>query len=709
MPKNIQSIMAPTSVAVVGATNRRGSVGLAVFRNILDSGYQGVLYPVNPKAKSIQGVKAYPSLTDIPDPIDMAVLVVPSKAVPAVVEEAAAKGIPGVTVITAGFKEIGGEGVELEKKIVEISKKHNIRVVGPNCLGVINTNPEISLNASFARITPQPGNIAFVSQSGALCTAALDEAAGRNIGFSKFISFGNKADVSEVDFLRYLKDDPDTQVILLYLEDIVNGREFIDVCREITWEARKPIIAIKSGSSPEGAKAAASHTGSMAGSDSAYDAIFMQSGVQRVESINELFDYAIAFSNQPPPKGNRVAIVTNAGGPGIMATDAVVRYGLKLAQLSPETKKKLSECLPPTANINNPVDVIGDATYERYETSIRTVLEDNGVDGVIVILTPQAMTDILETAQILPQVAQGAKKPLLSCFMGLVDVSEGVRYLEKHGIPNYTFPQAAVRAMASMVAFGESQGKDKRALKLLASDSDKAAVRKIIEEKLKEKDRALLPENEASEILKCYGFPLLRSKVVSAKKDLAATLDYVGTPVVMKIASSDILHKSDAGGVKLNLRNLEEAQEAYDQIMSNAKAYNPDAVIDGILVEKMAPKGNEVILGSTRDPKFGPIVMFGLGGILVEVLKDVTFRVAPMWESSAENMIKSIKAYKVLQGVRGNPPSDIEALKECILRLSQLVSEHPEIAELDINPLLVLPEGEGCVVADARIALSRVQ
>ena len=707
MPKNIQAIMAPTSVAVVGATNRPGSVGLAVFRNILDSGYQGVLYPVNPKARSIQGVKAYPSLADIPDPIDMAVLIVPAHTVPNVMEEAAAKGIPGIIIITAGFKEIGGEGVELEKKVIELSKKHNIRVVGPNCLGVINTNSEVSLNASFARIHPQPGNIAFVSQSGALCTAALDEAAGRNIGFSKFISFGNKADVSEVDFLRYLKDDPDTQVILLYLEDIINGPEFIEVCREITWEAKKPIIAIKSGSSPEGAQAAASHTGSMAGSDSAYDAIFMQSGVQRVESINELFDYAIAFSTQPTPKGNRVAIITNAGGPGIMATDAVVRYGLKLAKLSDQTKEKLSQCLPPTANINNPVDVIGDATYERYEASIRTVLEDEGVDGAIVILTPQAMTDILETAQILPQVAEGSKKPILSCFMGLVDVSEGVRYLEQHGIPNYTFPQAAVRAMASMVTFGSSQGQARRAVRRMAADRNTAS--QIIQRKLKDKDYVLLPEGEANEILTCYGFPVLRHQLVTTKEDLPAALENIGLPVVMKISSSDILHKSDAGGVKLNLTTLEEAENAYTEIMNNAIAYNPDAVIDGILVEKMAGKGNEVILGSTRDPKFGPIIMFGLGGMFVETLKDVTFRLAPMWEISAEKMITSIKAYNVLKGVRGNPPSDIDAIKDCLLRLSQLVSDHPEIVELDINPLLVFPEGEGCVVADSRIALSRVK
>lgn len=705
--RDIKAIMAPESVAVVGATNRPGSVGLAVFRNILDAGYKGVLYPVNPKARSIQGVKAYPSLADVPDELDMAVLIVPAEMVPRVMGEAADKGVKGVIIITAGFKEIGGRGVELEEEVKRVAAQREIHVVGPNCLGVINTNPDYSLNASFARINPKPGNIAFVSQSGALCTAALDEAAGRNIGFSKFISFGNKADVSEVDFLRYLKDDPDTKVILLYLEDISNGREFVDVCREITWDAEKPILAIKSGSSPEGAQAAASHTGSMAGSDSAYDAIFAQAGVQRVDSTNQLFESAIAFANQPAPKGNRVAIVTNAGGPGIMATDAVVRHGLKLAKLSDETKEKLKDCLPPTANINNPVDVIGDAKHERYEAAIRHVIEDDGVDGAIVILTPQAMTDIRETAEILPHVARDSEKPILSSFMGLVDVSEGVKYLEQHGIPNYTFPQAAVRAMASMVKFGDLLSLERRAVRRVAADRKAAA--EIIAAKLGGSDRALLPQDEANEILRCYGFPVLRGKVISEKSQIADALAEVGLPVVMKISSKDILHKSDAGGVILGIDSARAAEEAYDTIMANARAYDPEAAIDGILLERMADKGIEVILGSTRDPKFGPICMFGLGGMFVETLKDVTFRLAPFWEVSSEIMIKSIRAYKVLQGVRGNPPSDIDAIKDCLLRLSQLVDDHPEIAELDINPLLVYPEGDGCVVADSRIALTRVE
>ncbi len=705
---DIESIINPKSIAIVGATNRPGSVGLAVFKNLLQAGYKGVLYPVNPKAMSIQGVKSYPRLVSIPDPVDMAVIIVPSERVASVVEEAAYKKIRGCIVITAGFKEVGGRGIELEKELRELAAKHGIRLVGPNCLGIINTNNQVCMNASFARVMPSQGNIAFISQSGALCTSVLDIAAGKNIGFSKFVSFGNKTDVNEVDFLRYLKDDPDTDVILLYLEDITEGRAFMEVSRQITLETGKPILALKSGRSAEGAKAAASHTGSLAGSDTSYDAIFEQSGIQRVEGVTELFYYAQAFSMQPLPKGRRVAIVTNAGGPGIMATDAAIRHGLKLAELSRKTKDKLKDQLPDTASIANPVDVIGDATHDRYEAALRTTLMDDGVDCAIVILTPQAMTDILETAEIVPRVAKAVKKPILCSFMGLVDVSEGVRYLAQNGIPNYELPEGAVRSMAAMVRFAEDlepRRWEKRDFKEISVDKDRAT--RIIKEKLTEKTECYLPEKDASEILSCYGFPMLKSSVVPDISGLESALKEIGLPVAMKIDSPDIIHKSDAGGVRLKIKTVEEARKAFEEIIENAKAYRSDVRITGVLVEEMAESGMEAILGATRDPNFGPMCMFGLGGIFVEAMKDVTFRLAPMWESSAEDMIQSIKAYKVLKGVRGNPPSDIEALKDCILRLSQLVSEHNEIKELDINPLIIYSEGKGCRVADARILLSR--
>ena len=705
MFKDIESIMSPRSIAVVGATNRPGSVGLAVFRNILSAGFQGVLYPVNPRARFVQSVKAYPKIGDIPDEVDLAVVIVPAEIVSTILEEAGEKQVKGAIVISAGFKEVGGQGVALEEQLKAVVKKYGIRLVGPNCLGIINNNQDVRMNASFATKTPKAGNIAFISQSGALCTAVLDYAEGRNIGFSQFISFGNKADVNEIDLLRYLKDDPDTDVILMYLEDISHGREFLETAREIIWEAHKPILVIKSGRSVEGARAAASHTGSLAGSDTAYDAIFRQSGILRVEEINELFNYAVAFAKQPIPRGNHIAIVTNAGGPGIVATDAAIRHDLGMATLSKETKRKLKQDLPPTASIQNPVDVIGDATHERYQSAIRHILTDENVDGAIVILSPQAMTDILETAEIVPRVAQDVNKPVLCSFMGIVDVSEGVRYLEEHGIPNYAFPEEAVRAMASMVRYGELLSLEPRRVRRMAADRETASD--IIRRRLADADCHFMHEREANEILQCYGFPVLKSVLIQDASELDAAIDRMGLPVVLKIVSPDIIHKFDAGGVLLDLETKQDVHQAYEEILQNAKRFNPSAQIEGVLMERMAKSGVEVILGAFRDPKFGPICMFGLGGTLVEAIQDVTFRLAPMWEVSAGIMVRSIKAYNVLKGIRGIPPSDIDAIKDCLLRLSQMVSDHPEIAELDINPLIVYPEGNGCVVADSRILLQR--
>lgn len=707
MPESIEYLLNPRSIAVVGATNRPGSVGLAVFCNILNADFQGVLYPVNPRARAVHGVKAYARLMDIPDEVDLAVIIVPAEAVPSLVGEAADKGVKGLVVISAGFKEVGGAGMERESQLRKIVQERGLRLIGPNCLGVINTNEEVRMNVSFVRRMPKRGNIAFISQSGALCAAVLDFAEGRGIGFSKFVSFGNKADVNETDLLRFLKDDSDTDVILMYLEDITDGRGFIETAREITWGARKPILAIKSGRSLEGARAAASHTGSLAGSDMAYDAIFLQSGIQRVEDANELFNYAIAFSKQPVPKGNRIAVVTNAGGPGIMATDAAVRHGLALATLSKETCEKLRHNLPPAASIRNPVDIVGDATHERYEKALRDIMLDEGVDGAVVILTPQAMTHIVETAKIVPRVTNDIDKPVLCSFMGIVDVSEGIRYLEQQGIPNYAFPEEAVRAMASMERFGNRLRLERREVRRVAADYETAA--QIIGEKLRHEETYFMPEREANQLLQCYGFPVLRSALVREAAEVDAAVNDVGLPVAMKICSPDIVHKFDVGGVKLKVKTVGESKRAFEEILANARRHCPSGRIHGVLVEKMARGGVEVILGAKRDPKFGPICMFGLGGTFVEAVRDVTFRLAPMWEITAERMIRSIKSYKVLKGIRGVPPSDLDAIKDCILRLSQMVTDHPEIAELDINPLIVYPEGRGCVVADSRMLLVRAR
>jgi acetyltransferase len=703
MAKNIDFIMKPRSIAVVGATNRLGSVGYAVFSNLIEGNYQGVLYPVNPRLKSVRGVKAYPTLSHIPDLVDLAVCIVPPKAVLSTAEQAGRLGVKGLVVITAGFKEVGGEGIKMESELKKIIREHGVSLIGPNCLGVINTNSEVQMNASFATHMPKKGNIGFISQSGALCTAVLDVAAGRNIGFSNFISFGNKADVNEIDLLNYLKDDPETDVILMYLEEISDGRRFIETARQIAWETPKPMLAVKSGVSAEGAKAASSHTGSLAGSDAAYDAIFLQSGIQRVEGITELFHYAQAFSTQPLPKGDRLAIVTNAGGPGIMATDAAIRHGLKLAKLGEGTVEKLKQSLPPTASFNNPIDVIGDATHERYEAALRDVLADDNVDAAVVILSPQHMTDIMETAEIVPRVAATTDKPFLGSFMGYVDVSAGVNHLEEHGIPNYVFPESAMRAMSAMCRYASKINAPNRQTPELVADCDKAKA--IISEKLDGKDSYYMTEIECQELLGCYGFPLLKSRLVKTKEEIKDAAMHTGFPVVMKITSPDIVHKSDAGGVMLNIGSVKEAEKAFDQIIANARKYKADARIEGIYMVEMAKSGVEVILGGTRDPKSGPLGRCGLGGIFVETFKDVSFRLAPMWESSADHMINSIKGYDLLKGVRGRSASDVASIKDCILRLSQLMSENPEIAEMDMNPIIVYSEGQGCVVADSRILL----
>jgi acetyltransferase len=696
-------MMNPKSVAVIGASARSGSVGGAVMRNMREA-YKGSLIPVNPKADEIMGFKVCSSVEQLPEGVDLAVIAVPPAAVLPAVTELCRKKCGGIAVITAGFKEVDEAGAKLEKAITAAVQAAGVPLVGPNCLGVINTG--VGMNASFATKSPSKGSIGFASQSGALGTSVLDVADGRNLGFSSFISFGNKADVTEIDILNYLAEDPNTKVILMYLEEIIDAQLFIETSRRITMQQKKPVLVIKSGVSAEGAKAASSHTGSLAGSDASYSAIFEQGGVIRASNIQQLFDYAAAFSTQPMPRGRNLAIITNAGGPGIITTDAAVRNGLKLAHISEETIQNLIPEMPDTAALHNPIDVIGDATSQRYQAAMKHVLADPGVDSAIVILTPQAMTDIPEIAKIIPPTAQSSGKPVVASFMGMVDVMPGVKFLQTHDVPNYTFPEDGVESLAAMIKFQERINR-LSPRRYVQFEAKTQIAKDCIADALKSKSEHLMHENEANRVLEAYGFPLLRSQVVSDKKQIKDAADKIGFPLVMKIVSPQIIHKSDAGGVKVGISNQAEAEAAYDTIIANAKKYDPKATIEGIYMVQMAGKGVEVILGATRDPKFGPLIMFGLGGIMVEVMKDVTFRLAPMWESSAANMISSIRAFDVLKGVRGAKPSDIGKIKECILRLSQMLVDNPEIKELDINPMIVLPEGEGAVVADCRIILKK--
>lgn len=710
---NLDALFKPSSVAVVGASGTPGKVGHDIFVNILKGGYTGTLYPVNPRARSISSVRAYADILDIPDPVELGIIILPPIAAETAITHAIEKGVKAIVIVSAGFKEVGGEGVQIERRIVDRCREAGVRVVGPNCLGVINPKSDICLNASFSARMPAAGNISFISQSGALCTAVLDFAADRDFGFSKFVSIGNKADVDELDLLRYFHADPETEVIMLYIEELQRGPEFITAVKEITGGDRPtPVLAIKSGRTAAGARAAASHTGSLAGSEAVYDAIFAQSGIIRVDSINELFDFGTAFAyknesatgkmRRKVPMGNRVAIVTNAGGPGIVATDMTIHSGLELARFRDETVEALKSHLPDTANFNNPVDVIGDAAQDRYENALSAVIKDEGVDGAIVILTPQSMTNAIGTAEAIVRIARRSHKPILCCFMGIIDVSAGVKYLQEHGVPAYRFPESAAKSFGALYRY--SKWLNRQQLAPFPVKHDKAGASAILSAAM-EKDQAYIGEIGGIELLRCYGFNTLPTELSTSADAAGAAAEKMGYPVVMKIVSPQIIHKSDAGGVLVGLDNKAAVMEGYDAIVQNAKKFNPDADITGVLIQRLAPKGIEVILGMSRYPIFGPLLMFGIGGVFVEVFQDVAFRLAPLTRNIAKNMVRSIKGYKMLTGFRGAPPADTAAIERMLVGLSDLVLAHPEIKELDINPLIVHPDGEGVTVADCRFIL----
>jgi acetyl coenzyme A synthetase (ADP forming)-like protein len=705
-PHDLSVLFAPRSVAVIGATNRIGSVGQAVFANVFKHGYGGVVYPVNPKALSVMSVRAFPSVLDIPDEVDLSIIIVPSDLVPGVMEECGQKGIKAAIVITAGFKELGGAGADREQAVLAATRQNGIRLLGPNCLGIINTDPQVSLNGSFARLMPRTGNIALVSQSGAVGVAALEYAQGEKIGLSKFVSVGNKADLNENDFLAYLKDDPQTDVILFYLEDLSDPKRFFQLARQITGEAgnKKPILAIKSGRTAAGARAASSHTGALAGSDQAYDALFAQCGVLRVESLEELFDYALAFSSQPIPQGNRVAIVTNAGGLGIMTTDAAVRYGLEIAEFDESTVARLKAGLPPAANIHNPVDVLGDAREDRYRVALEGVLADANVDGVIVISTPQLMTNLAAIASTVAEVAPAYRKPTLVCQMALGEIEETLAIWSRAHLPHYHFPEEAARSMGAMARYATSIHRDRYEVRTF-TEVDRDRVQAVLN-RVKQAGRKYVLEPEAHAIFQAYGFPVAPFTWTHSEDEAVQAAETLGYPVAIKIVSPDVVHKFDVGGVKLNLASGDAIRQAYGDILATVAQAHPGAAIQGMLVQKMMPPGRETILGMSRDQLFGPLLMFGLGGTLVEVFRDVTFQLAPISEDWAMKMIQGLKGFQTLRGYRGLPPADLGAIAECLERLSQLALDFAELQELDMNPFTVFEEGQGAAVLDARIFLS---
>ena len=688
----------PRGVAVVGASPSPGKLGHAVLQNVIQYGYKGPVYPINPTAKEILGLPAYPNVGAIPGPVDLAIVLVPAKAVPGVIEECGQKGIGGAVVISAGFREVGREGRQLEQQLLENARRHNMRIVGPNVLGIIDT--VAGLNASFAAGMPRRGHIAFMSQSGALCTSILDMALGQGIGFSRFYSIGNKADLNEIDFLRAWSEDPETNVVVAYLEGITNGAEFMKVARDVT--RRKPVVSIKSGTTSAGSRAASSHTGTLAGSEKAYDAAFKQVGIVRAGSVQDLFDYAQAFARQPLPENDAVAIVTNAGGPGIMASDAVERMGMHLASLTPEVQQRLRAALPAAASVVNPIDVLGDAPADRYALAIEAALGDPNVGIVLVVLTPQTSTQIPETAEVLGKLSQKYKKPSFAAFMGDVAIRPSLEILAQYSVPNYQVPERAVAAVAAM--WGRRHWLNTPPLKVEAVSADKAKVQKVLDQ-LRQEGRASAGDTEARDILAAYGVPLPKSALAKDADEAVAAADAIGYPVVMKIASPDILHKTDIGGVKLNLTSAADVRDAFDLITYRATRHMPDAIIWGCQVQQMVKGGREVIIGMNRDPQFGPLLMFGLGGVYVEALKDVTFRVAPIDRREAREMLTEIRAYNLLRGVRGEKPADLDAVADTLVRVSQLVTDFPEIVELDINPLLVFAAGQGVLGLDMRLAL----
>jgi len=695
----LEPFYCPASVAVIGASRDENKLGHAVLKNLLECGYEGQIYPINPKAEEILGQRAYPSVLAVNGDIDLTVIVVPDRFVAAVLEECGRKGVKGVIVITAGFREMGGEGIKKENELLEIIRRYNMRMLGPNCLGVIDTI--CPLNATFARGMPRRGDIAMMSQSGALLIAILDWALGEEVGFSRFVSLGNKADIDETDLLQLWDEDPYSKVIVAYLEGITDGAKFMEIAQQVTTDT--PIIAIKAGTSDAGARAVSSHTGTLAGSERAYDAAFKQAGVTRADSVEELFDYAHAFAQAPPLKGDSIAVVSNAGGAAIMATDALDRAQLRLASFERETIELLQTRLPPGSSALNPVDVRGDADEERYRFALDAVLRDENVDGVIAILIPQAVTNVAETANVIADVVQGHDKPVLPCFMGQHTTQVGIEILRDRKIPNYHYPERAVNAMRAMVGRWRWLERPPREIEKfdVRRDQVEGALARV-----RADGRLTVGDAEARQIMEAYGITIPEAQLAHDPDEAVEIAQRIGYPVVMKIASPDILHKTDIGGVKLNLMGDSDVRDTFDLLMYRASRYMPQADIWGALVQRMVPQGKEVIIGINRDPQFGPLLLLGLGGIYVEVLKDVSFRIAPITRWEAEEMITELRSYPLLRGLRGEKPSDLEAIADCMLRVSQLAVDFPEIVELDVNPLIVHEEGKGAVAIDMRLVLA---
>jgi acetyl coenzyme A synthetase (ADP forming)-like protein len=698
---NYDFFFKPETIAVIGASRQPGKVGYDTLKNLIDDDFEGKIYPVNPSASDILGLKAYKGVMDIEGEIDLALVIVPAELVINTFKELIEKRVRGAVVITAGFKEIGGAGVQRERELAEMCRG-KIRVIGPNCLGIIDTNS--NMNASFAQAMPFKGEIGFISQSGALVTAILDFAIGRGLGFSKFISMGNKMDLDETHFIEILGDDDRTKVIIGYLESVVDGRKFIETAEMVS--RKKPVIIFKSGVSAEGTRAASSHTGSLSGMDRAYECAFVKSGVIRARSIEDLFDWAEVFVSQPLPKGRRLAIITNAGGPGIIATDKASEEGLTMASLNSATVGKLREVLPPAASVYNPIDVLGDADSRRYAQVMELLSPSEEVDGELIILSPQANSQIEETAKIVSNYSYTSPKPVITSFMGEDRVATAFSIFKRGKVVNISFPDRAVRAMAVMANY--SMWKKQEKPEIYRKDIDKDRIKKFLKAKTEE-GKIKLVDFEARELLDICKIPTLPTVLNYTADEAVDAAEKMGFPVVMKVYSPEILHKTDVGGVRVGLRNPDEVARAFEAIMVSVRRFLPQVPALGITVQKMVEGGKEVIAGFSRDPQFGPLLMFGLGGVYVEVLKDVNFALPPLSRREIRELVTGIRSFPLLSGVRGEKEKDLDALYEVIATVATLGERFPEIVEMEINPLMVKDKGEGVWAVDGRLILRGVQ
>ena len=703
---NLDKIFNPKSVAVIGASDVEGSVGYVIVKNFTQLGYAGKVFLVNIRKPEILGVKTYQKVEQIPEPVDLAMIATPAKTVPAVVEECGRAGVKGVIIVSAGFKETGAEGKALEEKILEVKRKYGIRVIGPNCIGVIR--PRINLNATFVDKMPKPGKVAFISQSGALGSAILDWAIHENIGFSNFVSIGSMIDVDFGDLIDYFGTDPKTKSILMYVEGITEARKFMSAARHFA--RTKPIIVVKAGKFSESAKAAASHTGSLSGEDAIYDAAFKRAGIVRVEEIDDLFNAAEVLGTQPLPRGPNLAVITNAGGPGVMATDALIAKGGKLAKLSLKTMEALNRVLPPFWSRGNPIDVLGDAGADRYKTAVEACLNDVNIDGVLIVFTQQAVSQAVEIAKTIVDLVKSKayqNKTILTSFMGYGAVQEANSILNANNIPTYSTPENAIKTYMYMYQY-------QRNLDLIYETPEERPVDTappkrpimVILRNAAAENRELLTEDEAKRLLEYYNFPVVKTEVAATASEAVAFAHQIGYPVVLKILSPQIVHKTDAGGVMIDLNSDAEVKQAFDIIMNKAKAYNPEAEIIGVTVQPMVTrKGYEVILGGKTDPLFGPVILFGMGGVGVELFKDYSIGLPPLNTTLIRRMMEETKVYQLLKGYRNVPPANLKLLEETMVMFSQLLIDFPQIKEIDINPLLI-NEKESCIL-DARITVDK--